>query len=119
MLTQEKEDAIFNALIVGMSLEDSYLYAGCSPQEILFDKEDEESQMKWRRTQKQLEFTLLNNMREVSRRQIAQGKQEATTWLLEKLYPRYAAKTPPELGTISLVMNNKQEDEDAVTTVFK
>ena len=34
ILTQDKEDKIHNALIVGMALEDAYIYAGVTPQGI-------------------------------------------------------------------------------------
>ena len=34
ILTQAKEDKIYNALVIGMALEDAYIYAGLTPSEI-------------------------------------------------------------------------------------
>jgi hypothetical protein len=119
MLPQDKKDNIYNALIVGMTLEDAYIFAGCTPNEILLDKEDEESQLYWAHMHKQLEYTLLDNMKSVCLKQVAVGRHEATVWMLEKLFPRYAAKNLGDVGTINLVMKNREEDEDAVTTIVR
>jgi hypothetical protein len=112
MITQDQEDSIYNALLVGMALEDAYIYAGLSPNQILFVSEDTEYQLKFRKLTKEMEFSLLDNMRLASNRQVASGKHEATAWLLEKLYPRYSGKTTPEMGKIELIINNKDDTSE-------
>lgn len=117
MLSSDKEDKVHNALLVGMSLEDAYLFAGLSPAEIALDAEDEESQLRWQRINKELEFTLLSNMQRVSSKQIAMGKSDATQWQLEKFFPRYSAKAQPATGNITLVLS--KESSADITEVFR
>ncbi len=89
MLSTEKEDRIYNALLVGMSLDDAYIYAGLTPQEIAYVSEDPVHQSKWARLYKEFEYGLLDNMSEIARKQVKIGKESATTWLLEKMFPRF------------------------------
>ena len=117
MLPSDKRDAIHNALLVGMSLEDAYLYAGCTPNEIALDKEDHESQTNWQQVRSELEFSLLNDMSRVSSKQIAMGRSDALQWRLEKFFPRYSSKPQPEVGKITLVIN--KGDAEDITEVFK
>lgn len=117
MLTSEKEDMVHNALLVGMDLDDAYLYAGLSPTEIALDKEDDINQHRWQRVKKELEFSLLSDMRRVSSKQIAQGRSDALTWQLEKFFPRYSSKPQPNTGTINLILS--KEDASDITEVFR
>lgn len=106
LLTQEKEDRIYNALIIGMSLEDAYIYAGLTPIEIEAVTEDTEHQIKWKQILKGFEFALLSRMDEVSRKQAKIGKEQATTWMLEHMFPRYSGKPQNEGGEVHLHFNN-------------
>ena len=73
ILTQQKEDKIYNALVIGMSLEDAYIYAGLTPSEIESLAEDTEHQLKWKRITKEFEYSLLSRMQEVSVKQAKLG----------------------------------------------
>lgn len=101
-LTQEKEDRIYNALVIGMALEDAYIYAGLTPQEIELVTEDTEHQVKWRQILKGFEFNLLNRMDDISRKQAKLGREQATTWMLEHLFPRYSGKPMSDMPDIHL-----------------
>lgn len=102
ILTQSKEDKIYNALVIGMSLEDAYIYAGLTPAEIEAVAEDAEYQIKWKQLTKEFEFGLLNRMNEISQRQVRMGKEPATTWMLEHMFPRYSGKPMNEMPDIHL-----------------
>jgi hypothetical protein len=102
ILTQSKEDKIYNALVIGMSLEDAYIYAGLTPMEIEAVAEDAEYQIKWKQLTKEFEFGLLNRMNEISQRQVRMGKEPATTWMLEHMFPRYSGKPMNEMPDIHL-----------------
>lgn len=102
ILTQSKEDKIYNALVIGMSLEDAYIYAGLTPMEIEAVAEDAEYQIKWKQLTKEFEFGLLNRMNEISQRQVRMGREPATTWMLEHMFPRYSGKPMNEMPDIHL-----------------
>lgn len=106
VLSQAKEDKIYNALVIGMALEDAYIYAGLTPEEIEAVAEDNEHQLKWRQLIKGFEFTLLNRMAEVSQKQAKLGKEQATTWMLEHMFPRYSGKPQNEGGEVHLHFSN-------------
>lgn len=106
VLTQSKEDKIYNALVIGMALEDAYIYAGLTPTEIEAVAEDPDYQLKWHQIAKEFEFGLLNRMNEVSLKQAKLGREQATTWLLEHMYPRYSGKPQNEGGEVHLHFNN-------------
>lgn len=106
ILTQAKEDKIYNALVIGMALEDAYIYAGLSPAEIEAVAEDTALQLKWRQISKEFEFGLLNRMNEVSVKQAKLGREQATTWMLEHMFPRYSGKPQNEGGEVHLHFNN-------------
>lgn len=106
ILTQQKEDRIYNALVVGMALEDAYIYAGLTPQEIEAVAEDAEYQIKWKRVSKEFEFGLLHRMDEISAKQARLGREQATTWCLEHMYPRYSGKPQNEGGEVHLHFSN-------------
>lgn len=106
ILTQAKEDKIYNALVIGMSLEDAYIYAGLTPDEIEAISEDAAHQTKYKQLTKEFEFNLLNRMNEVSQKQVRAGRETATTWMLEHMFPRYSGKPQNEGGEVHLHFNN-------------
>lgn len=101
-LTVDKEDKIHNALIIGMALEDAYIYAGLTPTEIEAVAEDPVLQTKWHSIIKGYEFTLLKRMNEISQKQAKVGRETATTWMLEHEFPRYSGKPMNEHPPIHL-----------------
>lgn len=106
VLTQQKEDAIYNALIIGMALEDAYIYAGLTPSEIELIAEDAEHQLKYKQLTKQFEFGLLSKLNEVTSKQIKMGREGALTWTLEHMFPRYSGKPQNEGGEVHLHFSN-------------
>lgn len=106
ILTQDKEDKIYNALMIGMALEDAYIYAGLTPSEIEAVAEDDILQAKWKQITKQFEYGLLRRMDEVSQKQAKLGREQATTWMLEHMFPRYNGKPQNEGGEVHLHFNN-------------
>ena len=101
-LTTDKEDKIHNALIIGMALEDAYIYAGLTPQEIEVVSEDLQLQTKWHQIIKGYEFSLLKRMNDISQKQAKVGRETATTWMLEHEFPRYSGKPMNEHPPIHL-----------------
>lgn len=101
-ITTDKEDKIHNALIVGMALEDAYIYAGLTPAEIEAVTEDEQLQIKWHSIIKGYEFTLLKRMNDISQKQAKVGRETATTWMLEHEFPRYSGKPMSDMPPIHL-----------------
>lgn len=102
ILTADKEDKIHNALIVGMALEDAYIYAGLTPQEIEAASEDTVLQTKWHSIIKGYEFSLLKRMNDISQKQVKVGRETATTWMLEHMFPRYSGKPMNDMPPIHL-----------------
>lgn len=105
-LSTEKEDKIYNALIIGMALEDAYIYAGLTPQEIEKVVEDDYYQQKWRQLTKDFEYNLLNRLVSISEKQAKMGRETATTWMLEHMFPRYSGKPQNEGGEVHLHFND-------------
>lgn len=101
-LTQEKEDRIYNALIIGMALDDAYIYAGLTAQEIELVAEDTVLQSKFKRYIKETEYGLLRRMGEISQKQAKVGRETATTWMLEHMFPRYSGKPMSDMPDIHL-----------------
>ena len=118
ILTQAKEDKIYNALVIGMALEDAYIYAGLTPSEIEGLAEDTEHQIKWKQLTKEFEFGLLNRMVEVSQKQAKMGREQATTWMLEHMFPRYSGKPQNEGGEVHLHFNNVDPVEYDTAEIF-
>lgn len=101
-LTVDKMDKIHNALIIGIALEDAYIYAGLTSQEIEAVSEDTDLQLKWHRIIKEYEYTLLKRMNDISAKQAKVGRETATTWMLEHMFPRYSGKPMNEHPPIHL-----------------
>lgn len=118
ILTQQKEDKIYNALVIGMALEDAYIYAGLTPSEIEAVAEDVDHQVKWRQLTKEFEFGLLNRMSEISQKQAKMGREQATTWMLEHMFPRYSGKPQNEGGEVHLHFNNVDPVEYDTVEIF-
>ena len=102
LITTEKQDKIHNALIIGMALEDAYIFAGLTPQEIEAVSEDTELQIKWRSIIKGYEFSLLKRMNDISAKQAKVGRETATVWMLEHEFPRYSGKPMNDMPDIHL-----------------
>lgn len=98
-IPKPKLDAISNALSVGMTPEDAFIYAELTPDELEEASTNPTLLARWQYLGKSLEFALLDNVRLASLREVSVGKSESTRWLLEKLYPRYSAK---QAGTSEL-----------------
>lgn len=114
MISQDKKDKIYNALLIGMALEDSYIYAGLSADEITYVSEDDALQSEWRQLTKAFEFDLLHQINDISKKQAKMGKEAATTWMLEKMFPRYSGKPQGAVGSITLNINNQSEDDECI-----
>ena len=106
MITQDKRDKIYNALLIGMALEDAYIYAGLTADEIVQVNEDTKLQAEWHQLIKSFEFSLLSDLQDVIRKQAKMGKEAALTWSLEKMFPRYSGKPQNEGGEVHLHFSN-------------
>lgn len=103
MLTNlPKQDLIYNALLLGMSLNDAYIYAGCTEAEVLAMSEDEEFQFKMAQLSKQFEYSLLEKLQTVIDKQVNRGSESALTWMLERTNPRYTDKPQSTLPDLHL-----------------
>lgn len=118
VLTQEKEDKIYNALVVGMALEDAYILAGLSEAEIEAIGEDPHYQLKFKQLTKEFEMGLLNNMNTIAAKQVKMGREGATTWMLEHMFPRYSGKPQNEGGEVHLHFDNKDPLEYDTVEVY-
>lgn len=116
ILTQEKEDRIYNALVIGLALDDAYIYAGLTAQEIELIAEDPEHQIKYKKLIKEQEYKLLNRMNDISQKQAKLGRESATTWMLEHMFPRYSGKPMSDMPDIHLHIDGADPaDYDTVT----
>lgn len=119
MIPGFKKDKIYNALITGMALEDAYIYAGLSPTEIEAVSEDEELQREFHEQIKSFEFVLLNRINDISQKQVRMGKEAATTWMLEHMFPRYSGKPQAEGGQVHLHFADSDPAKFDTVEVFK
>lgn len=106
-----KQDLIYNALLIGMSLNDAYIYAGCTEDEILEYSEDEVLQQIWAGVQKQFEYSLLEKLGTVIDKQVNRGSESALTWLLQRLNPRYTDKPQSQLPDLHLHIDSQDPEE--------
>lgn len=115
MLDTQQKDAIFNALLIGMALDDAYIYAGLSPEEIERVSEDDALQREWAIIRKRHEFSLLSRLDKIIDKQVHMGKEGATTWALEHMYPRYVNKAQDGTKIVSISFGEKDPaTEDTV-----
>lgn len=119
MIPGFKKDKIYNALITGMALEDAYIYAGLSPAEIEAVSEDEELQREFHEQIKSFEFVLLSRINDISQKQVRMGKETATTWMLEHMFPRYSGKPQAEGGQVHLHFADSDPSKLDTVEVFK
>lgn len=119
MISQRKQDAIYNALVVGMAPEDAYIYAGLTPEEIEMVTSDVEYQYQLRSVLKGFEYGLLRDLREVQQQQAAMGKESAITWALEHMFPRYSNKQQTETGEVHLHFTNVDPAASDTVEIYK
>ena len=118
MISQDKQDKIFNALTVGMALTDAYVYAGLTEAEITEATDNVALQTKWHSIIKGFEFSLLSSLNEIAHKQARVGREGATVWMLEKMFPRYSSKPQPDVGEVHLHFNNVDPTEYDTVEVF-
>lgn len=82
-----KSDLIYNALLIGMSLKDAFIYAGCTEQEISDILSDDAQMAYYNQLSKQHEYALLEKLQTVADKQMNMGKEAALTWMLERVNP--------------------------------
>lgn len=117
-LTQRQEDDITNALIVGMALEDAYVLAGLPPALIADLSEDDHWQRKFHKLSKEHEYGLLERLGKIMEKQERAGREGATTWALEHMYPqRYANKNVGEGRTVNIVLDGHKDPADDAEVV--
>ena len=95
MLTNmPKTDLIYNALMVGLSLKDAFIYAGCTEQEIADILSDAVQMARYNQIARQFEYGLLEKLQAVADKQMNMGKEAALTWMLERVNPdRWGGKS--------------------------
>ena len=114
-----KQDLIYNAILIGMSLQDAYIYAGCTETEILQLSEDEEFQMRMAQLSKQFEYGLLEKLNSVIDKQVNRGSESALTWLLTKTNPRYTDKPQATLPDLHLHIDSQDPAEYDTVEIHK
>lgn len=92
MVSKEKLDCVYNALLVGMTMEDAYVYAALTPDEVSQVSEDPYLQAKWRKLTRSFEHELLTKLQSVMDKQVRMGKENAVVWALEHMFSRYGNK---------------------------
>lgn len=110
-----KIDSVINAVTVGMTPEDAYIFAGLTTQEIALLEGDEDLQRRLKQCSRALEHHLLMQMSDIANKQVRMGKEGATAWLLEKLFPRYSSK--PQESAVPVTINLGQQDPASLDTV--
>lgn len=108
-----KSDLIYNALLIGMSLKDAFIYAGLTESEMSDILSDDEKMAYYNRLSKQYEYKLLEKLQTVADKQLNMGKEAALTWLLERVNPdRWGGKAKAdELPDVHIHLAN---DDTAV-----
>lgn len=99
-VSQDSLDLLYDALLVGMARDDAYLFAGLTEAEITAISEDDDLQRQISQLDKRYEYSLLQKLDTIIEKQTNMGKENAITWALEKMYPRYSNKpqtTMPDL----------------------
>ena len=82
-----KSDLIYNALMVGLSLKDAFIYAGCTEQEISDILSNDTKIAYYNQLARQFEYGLLEKLQTVCDKQMNMGKEAALTWMLERVNP--------------------------------
>ena len=115
MVSSHKLDLIHNALLIGMSLDDAYIFASCTEEEIIEIKENDRLQAEYQSMLRAFEYQLLEKLGKVIDKQVNMGRENALTWMLEKTNPRYTNK--PTLTLPEIKLNVVREDPAKVDTV--
>ena len=102
-----------------MSLQDAYIYAGCTEAEILRLSEDEDFQMRMSQLSKQFEYGLLEKLSNVIDKQVNRGCESALTWLLTKTNPRYTDKPQSVLPDLHLHIDGTDPAEYDTVEIHK
>lgn len=111
-MTEKQKTDIENALLIGMALEDAYVYAGVTPREIEALESDDVWMRNVARRSKQYEYSLLSQLGEVQERQIRMGKEGAITWALEHMFPRYSNKPTVDGQPLNINLNVEHHNAD-------
>jgi len=114
MLTNmPKSDLIYNALTVGLSLKDAFIYAGCTEQEISDILADDRQMAYYNQLARQLEYRLLEKLQAVADKQMNMGKEAALTWMLERVNPdRWGGKAKTdELPDVHIHLSNENVED--------
>lgn len=114
-ISEAKRTALNNALATGLSPESAYLFANLTADEMEAIQADDEEQAAIANRVVQVEQMLLQRMMSISMTQATRGRESATTWLLEKMFPRYAGRPQADIGEIHLHMGDP--DLDTMDTV--
>lgn len=115
MISQQKKDLIYNALLIGMALPDAYIFASLTEDEIAEVSADDSLQAYWSSVLKHFEYTLLEKLNEVIDKQVHQGREAAITWMLEHTNPRYSGKPQNTLPDLHLHIDSSDPaDYDTV-----
>ena len=114
-----KEDLIYNALLVGLSLKDAFIYAGCTESEMSAIMADDDKMAYYNQLARQFEFSLLEKLQVVADKQVNLGKEAALTWMLERVNPdRWGGKAKTdELPDVHIHLSD--EDTSKVMEVHK
>lgn len=115
MTLEDKKNSVINAVEVGMLPEDAYVFAGLSPSEIVIVDNDDSFQRRLAQSSRILENRLLVQMQNIAERQVRMGKEGATAWMLEKLFPRYSSK--PQESNVPVTINLSSADPANLDTV--
>lgn len=114
-----KKDQILNGLRAGMSLADMYILAELDPVDMARLDEDMFFQAQCKAAPKVLEHDLLTNLKRIINVQVADGKESATVWLLEKLNPRWTGKTDTsKAGVVNINFGAVDIDKEPTVNIF-
>lgn len=102
VVSQAKLDSIENALYVGMELHDAYVFAGLTEAEIETVSSNDELQAMYASFARRYEYDLLEKLNAVIQKQVNMGRENALTWMLERVNPRYTNKPQTSLPDIHL-----------------
>ena len=103
-----KTDLIYNALMVGLSLKDAFIYAGLTEAEMSDILSNDELMAYYNQITRQFEYSLLEKLQTVADKQMNMGKEAALTWMLERVNPdRWGGKAKTdELPDVHIHLSN-------------
>ena len=107
---KQLKDSIQNAILVGMSYDDTLILAGATLDEMNELEKDEFFQRERKMYEKTLEKQLLNTLMDTIAIQAEKGRDHGVTWLLSKLNPRYRGEEDPTANAGSIIINTQHVD---------